>query len=166
MRISATCLGLLLVACATPHHSGIMAGHWTPKDGSPERVPLSWETGSEGGGRIHATLGKGGEHFHGKYVRVQQGPPHAEVETVYREWHAPAYATLDWGEEGNYGPNEGVDIHGFVRQYSGKVLATLFGDREHSMRCRFTLSDPQAGLVGGGVGACQVSDGGRLDVEF
>lgn len=168
MRAMRILLGLLLliVACASPLRSGIMAGHWTPKQGEGERVPLSWETKARGHGTIHATLGRGGEHFIGEYVLVRDHAPGIQVHAVYRDWYAPTWATLDWGEEGNYGPSEVIDIHGWVEHYNGQVIATLFGNRDHSMRCRFTLEDVSAGMVGGGVGTCQVSDGGRLDVKF
>jgi hypothetical protein len=54
----------------------------------------------------------------------------------------------------------------FVRTYSGRVVATLFGDKGNTMRCRFQLTNPEAGLSSGGVGECQVSSGGTIDVEF
>jgi hypothetical protein len=54
----------------------------------------------------------------------------------------------------------------WVQLYSGKVVATLFGDQGDSMRCRFQLTDPQAGLSGGGVGQCQVSNGWEINVQL
>jgi hypothetical protein len=30
----------------------------------------------------------------------------------------------------------------FARFYTGKVVATLNGNQKHSMRCRFTLTNP------------------------
>lgn len=166
MKASPLLLALLMLACAHGFRSGIMTGHWTPKGGEAERVPLSWESHESGHGKIHATLGRGGEHFSGEYVLVHEGASAVMVHSMYRDWNAPAWGTLDWGDEGNYGASEVVDIHGFAHRYSGRVVATLFGDRDHSMRCKFTLVDPDAGMVGGGVGSCQVSDGGQLDVQF
>jgi hypothetical protein len=159
-------VALTFAACSmTPEmQTGIMAGRWTPKGGETERVPLSWESSDDEHGRVHATLGKGGEHFTGKYVRVQTGEDTIHLETVYNDWQAPTWATLDWGPEGNYGAS--VDYLGFVKGFSGSVVATLFGNEGHSMRCQFTANDPSRGLISGGVGTCQVSDGGQLDVQF
>lgn len=159
-------LVLLLVACATRFESGIMAGHWTPKQGEPQRVPLSWETEGGGHGTIHATLGRGGEHFKGEYVLVREGASGVRVHTIYRDWNQPAWGTLDWGEEGNYDANEVVDIQGFMHLYTGQVVATLFGNQDHSMRCKFTLMKPDSGMISGGIGNCQVSDGSQVDVKF
>jgi hypothetical protein len=54
----------------------------------------------------------------------------------------------------------------FAAFYTGKVVATLSGGRGHSMRCQLSLNDPEGGLLGGGSGRCQVSDGGSLSLEF
>ena len=51
-------------------------------------------------------------------------------------------------------------------EYGNQAVATLFGDHSHSMRCRFRLSDPGEGLMGGGIGQCQVSDGSAIDAQF
>ena len=53
-----------------------------------------------------------------------------------------------------------------ARNYFGKVVAKLFGDRGSTMRCRLQLTNPEAGLSSGGVGEYQVSNGGKVDVEF
>jgi len=111
---------------------------------------------------MHATLGKGGERFDGKYVRVESAPK-AVVTTVYSDWSAQTWEVYAWDPVAE---GEVFDYDLFVKRYSGKVLATLFGDRGDAMRCRFTLQDPERGLLQGGVGECQVSDGGKIDIEF
>ena len=58
------------------------------------------------------------------------------------------------------------DHTAFVRNHSGKVVTTLFGDKGNTMRCRFRHTNPEAGLSSGGVGECQVSNGGKIDVQF
>ena len=65
-----------------------MTGHWTPKQGDAERVPLSWESKGEGHGTIHATLERGGEHFTGEYELVGDGASGVRVHTLYRDWNA------------------------------------------------------------------------------
>lgn len=142
-----------------------MAGRWSA-NATTEPVPLSWKSTTEGHGQIFATLGRGGEHFHGKYIRVQGDHSEVVVRAVYDNWNAPGWAELDWGPEGNYPVGESIDFSTFLHNYSGRVVATLFGDSGSSMRCQFTLEDGQRGMLSGGVGTCQVSDGSRIDVQF
>jgi hypothetical protein len=156
----------LCAACASAPQTGIMAGRWTPKGGvDAQSVPFSWNSHHENHGVIHTTLGKGGEHFNGQFVLVESSTSGPVVETIYSDWYAPAWAELDWDTEGNL-PGEGVELVGFVHHYTGKVLATLFGNDGRSMRCQLTLNDPRRGMVGGGIGECQVSDGSAIDVQF
>ena len=54
----------------------------------------------------------------------------------------------------------------FRTNYSGKVVATLFGDRSTVMRCRFRLANPSGGMQDGGTGECQLSTGGKIDAQF
>ena len=161
-----TLLALLVsVSCATPVQTGVMAGHWTPKGGEPQIVPMGWESLGLTHGAIHATLGPGGEHFNGSYVRVEATGPHVTVSKVYTQWYGPAFASLNWGPDGNYPPG-GVDFNVFVHMFSGKVVATLFGDKGSTIRCQFTLENARKGLVTGGSGSCQVSDGSEIEVHF
>ena len=53
-----------------------------------------------------------------------------------------------------------------MKNYSGKVIATLFGDKGGTMRCRFHLSQPAAGMEGGGVGECQTKAGDKIIAQF
>ena len=54
----------------------------------------------------------------------------------------------------------------FAHFYTGKVVATLKGSEGHAMRCRLSLPRPAEGLLGGGEGTCQTTDGSRIDLEF
>ena len=53
-----------------------------------------------------------------------------------------------------------------VESYSGDIEATLFGNKGHTMRCKFRAANSLMGLPSGGVGRCQVSDGRVIDVQF
>lgn len=53
-----------------------------------------------------------------------------------------------------------------VENFEGNKEAVLFGDRGHSMRCRFKVSDIMMGFAAGGYGICQVSDGRVIDLYF
>jgi len=78
--------------------------------------------------------------------------------------------TLPDGEkfEGKF-VEEWTSAHGTgsetVEAYSGYVEAVLFGDKGHTMNCRFRTPD-SLGLLSGGIGRCQVSDGRVIDVQF
>lgn len=54
----------------------------------------------------------------------------------------------------------------FVVENPGKVVASLTGDQDHVMRCRFDLLEPGRGMDGGGLGECQTSNGGVISVSF
>jgi hypothetical protein len=101
-----------------------------------------------------------GESFSGKYVHVTST---TTVDVVPPVFWDPAWS--DWGPFG-YPWDDGAGFQAFRRSYSGKVVATLFGDRGDTMRCRFHLQAPEQGMRGGGVGACQVSNGGQLTAMF
>lgn len=57
---------------------------------------------------------------------------------------------------------------GWVRVYEGRVVARLeTSEPARAMRCRFTLDDPDRGLLGGGDGDCKLSDGSAIrDAEL
>jgi hypothetical protein len=101
-----------------------------------------------------------GEAFAGKYVQI--------TSTTTANTVPPAFWGPWWGDWGPFGYPwyDGADYPTFVRNYSGKVVATLFGDRGDTMRCRFNLSGPEEGMHGGGVGECQVSSGGQITAAF
>jgi hypothetical protein len=48
--------------------------------------------------------------------------------------------------------------------YSGRVAATLFGNRGSTMRCQLQYADSSGFTTAGGVGVCQHSDGRVIDV--
>ena len=53
-----------------------------------------------------------------------------------------------------------------VEAYSRNVEAVLFGDRSHTLKCRFRVADTFTGMTSGGIGVCQVSEGRVIDVQF
>ena len=100
------------------------------------------------------------ESFSGKYVHI------TSTSTV--DVTPPVFWDRSWAVWGPFDSPwyDGTDFPTFVRSYSGKVVARLFGDRGDTMRCRFRLSVPERGMLGGGVGDCQVSHGGQLAAQF
>ncbi len=110
-------------------------------------------------------LGKAGEFFRGRYVRVEQSTKGHLVTTVYEGFSGPEWEIWGHDSEGHWTAT-GVSFGEFAHFYTRRVLATLKGDRDDSMRCQFTLREPPEGLLRGGVGRCQISDGGHIHLEF
>lgn len=142
----------LLAACK---HSGAgegtlesaVTGAGTAAEGA---VEFSWKTGADpSAGSIQARL-PDGETFRGDFLQVTDS---ASVDTVgpyYRTWSTPT-----WGGDG---PWYSGDVPGFVKVYSGRVVAHLVGSEGTRMRCNFVLRDPSRGIPGGAAGDCQMSD--------
>ena len=183
MRIiqSESIVGILItlvffLGCTTPQ-TGVIAGRWTPPNKTSEPIVIAWESENETQGMMALTLGKGGERFTGHYLRISSGTKLETVQPIVADW-GPLWSGYDWGETMDpwwWGPAGGMPMTGymnaayypvFVREYTGKVVATLFGNEGPSMRCRFTLTRPQEGLMGGGVGACQSSQGSKISARF
>jgi hypothetical protein len=145
--------------------TGMLPAQWTPASGTSRPVPFSFEAESPSHGTMSTTLGAAGEQFHGPYVRVEKSSRGHLVTAVYDGWSSPEWQM--WTAEPDGGWTEtGVSVGEFAAFYTGKVVATLSGGRGHSMRCQLSLNDPEGGLLGGGSGRCQVSDGGSLSLEF
>jgi hypothetical protein len=169
----ATCAGTSVFA--SKHQTGFIAAHWTAKGKGSIPVTISWESEDDLHGRMHSTLGPGGERFEGRYVRVTERTPLTVVEPILTGWgpiwEGYAVGSLRdpwwWGSDiaapGAYGA---AYYSGFLESYTGKVVATLTGNRGHTMRCRFTLAHAEQGLLGGGKGGCQSGVGGSIVAEF
>jgi hypothetical protein len=80
-------------------------------------------------------------------------------------WSGPEWQLWKHDPDGGW-TEEGVSVGEFARFYTGKLVATLQGNRGHTMRCQITLKEPEAGLLAGGSGRCQMTDGGGVKLEF
>lgn len=148
-----------LSGCAT---IGLMSGRLFAPGQLVAPVVFQIESDRVGtGGSLSVRL-PSGEAFSGRYVQVTLTTPASTLAPLFAGW-APGWT--DWGPFGEPWL-AGADATTFGRNYSGKVVATLLGDRGNAMRCRFRLSDPEAGMSSRGLGECQVSSGGRIDVQF
>jgi hypothetical protein len=148
-----------LAGCVT---TGSIGGRLSAPGEPVTGVVFSFQSDRFGeGGRLSAAL-PGGEYFSGRYLQITSTSTADVVQPISMFW-GPR-----WHHWGAFGPPwmEEGDHTAFVRTYSGKVVATLFGDKGNTMRCRFQLTNPEAGLSSGGVGECQVSNGGQIDVQF
>jgi hypothetical protein len=147
----------MLAGCTT---TGTIDGRVAGPDKPAAAVAFTY-TASWGrhGGTLSTTL-PSGESFSGQYVQI------TSTSTV--DTSDPFFWNPDWADWNPFSTPwfDGSDVSTFVKKYSGKVVATLFGDKGDSMHCRFRLNDPKLGMPGGGVGQCQVSNGSHIDARF
>lgn len=113
-----------------------------------ESVSFQFEDTGFGYGKLRTTLSDG-ETFEGKFVEESSSSVGVGFGT------ASSRSTTVYGT-----------AFGTVESYSGNIEAVLFGNKNHTMKCRFRASDSTMGLPSGGIGMCQVSDGRVIDVQF
>jgi hypothetical protein len=147
----------MLAGCTT---TGTIDGRVAVPDKQAAAVAFTY-TASQGrnGGTLSTTL-PSGEGFSGQYVQITSTSTVDTSDPFF--WHP------DWADWNPFSTPwfDGSDVSTSVKQYSGKVVATLFGDKGDVMHCRFRLHDPERGMPGGGVGQCQVSNGSHIDAHF
>ena len=166
MRSPVASLGLaaalLLSGCVA---SGPIKGRYTAPGAGPTPVTLHYRSARfNQNGTMSVTL-PDGEAFSGRYLQVTSDTSGEALDPYWDNW---GVGWEGWGAfSDDYGPwIPGADVPTFVRNYSGKVIATLLGDRGSRMRCRFRLAEPNQGMSSGGVGECEVSGGGKISAEF
>jgi hypothetical protein len=146
---------------------GMMKGTWTHGLDVTETVAVSWSAIDYAHGHMIMTLGPKGEHFDGAYAQIMETGPGSThdyvLQEVHRGWAAASWSDYGWGDTGYV---EVIEFGNFFKHYSGRVLATLSGTRGRFIRCELDMIDPRKGLLAGGAGDCQVSDGGKLKVTF
>ncbi|MDC0718964.1 hypothetical protein [Nannocystis bainbridge] len=129
-----------------------------------ERVAFQWTSGTDSlSGRIKTQL-PGGEAFEGRYHEITKTATVDEYGDLYGAWYADPWMGSNWYWGGTWPYYDSVEE--FITRNTGKVVATLEGDRGTKMRCRFTLEDPDRGIKGGGTGECQLSNGERITTRF
>ena len=130
----------LLAAC-----SGTMKG--MVQQGG-ESVNFQFEETGFGHGKLTATL-PDGETFKGKFAD-----------------EASSGFVTGFDTEGPGATIVHREAFEAVESYSGNIEAILFGNKGHTMRCKFRAGNSFRGLPSGGEGRCQVSDGRVIDVQF
>jgi hypothetical protein len=145
--------------------SGTIKGRLSAPGTVPLPVTLQYRSARfNQNGTITATM-PNGETFKGRYLQVTSDASAESLDPYWGDWGVGWTSWGPWADD--YGPYiVGEDLPTFVRNYSGKVIATLLGDRGGRMRCRFRLADPSQGMSSGGVGECEVSGGGKIAAEF
>jgi hypothetical protein len=157
-------LALALGAVSSCTSSGPISGQLAVPGQAAQRVTLTYVTDRfDAGGRITGTM-PSGESFAGRFVQVTSTSTMDAVGPMWSSWSSPMWN--DWGPFGETWVGGPADVRTFRTNYSGKVVATLFGDRGGVMRCRFRLVNPPGGMADGGTGECQLSTGGTLNAQF
>ena len=129
-----------------------------------ERVVFVWTSGDDSlSGRLKTKL-PDGESFEGRYHEITKTATVSEYDDVYDAWYADPWTGPTWYWGGTWPYYDTVEE--FITRNTGKVVATLDGDRGDKMRCHFTLDDPDRGIKGGGTGECQLSNGERITSRF
>jgi len=147
---------LLTLVCAL----GLLGACTTMGTGSgslgSQPVSFAWKS-TVGGttGRMSATL-TDGRTFSGPYLQVTS---EARTDDFAPMWIGWGYGWRDWDRE-PYPDTE------FTTLYSNRVMANLKSSDGQRMRCHFDLSHPSEGMSGGGLGQCQLQNGGTVDAVF
>jgi hypothetical protein len=145
----------------------MMRARYTPPGGSPEAIPFTYESqdADRSSGVMVATLGRGGAHLRGPYTRVEASTQGQLVTEVWDGFGAPEWNTWTHDAQGNWVAT-GAAFGEFAHFYTGKVVAYLKSPDGPKMRCQIELNEPAEGLLGGGSGSCQVSNGGRVELSW
>lgn len=145
----------LLAGCA---YSGAIAGRVESPGMQPKPITMDFQSERFGAGGTMNTKLPDGEYFTGRYLQVTSDTSADSFGPGWGGWGPWGPGWGDWGGSADYAT--------FVKNYSGRVIATLFGDHSDTMRCRFQLANPPDGMAGGGIGECQVTNGDRIQAQF
>jgi hypothetical protein len=145
---------LLLVALAAGCTTmGIGSGS-TPSGTDPVR--FSWVSSDPVSGTMDATLSDG-KTYTGQFFQITKDTTVDSIGPLWSGWHSR------WGGWSHW---DSVPSTGFVKEYSGRVVANLGGASGDHMRCNFRLVRPSEGMSGGGRGQCQLPDGNSIGATF
>ncbi len=150
---------LTSAACST---TGTAVGELKEPTGKAEATTFVWKSDAADPdrGQISGTL-PDGTHYSGRYFEVIKT---AEADVYGPAWEGWSPYWSGWMVRGYDGPSTALDWPGFVQVYTGRVIANLKSDDQTvRLRCRFAIDDPRAGLVGGGTGDCQLSNGEAIE---
>lgn len=151
--------GLLTAACA-PTVRQAPAPILSPGGVSQGTLHLTLQQGNDifdDVNQITATaMTSDGEIFTGRVVQNIEKTNSTSSDTI---WDSSKKTKHGWSTQFRDGADSSTS-------YRSDAQAVLNGNRGHSMTCDFRLANPEAGIDGGGVGQCQISDGRRVPVQF
>jgi len=156
IAVLSTAAALALTACETTS-GGTGSGNVR---GTQKPVAFTWQSEDSNSGDITATFGSG-RVFKGKYFQITRETRVERLDSLWDGWGRSAYRRGAWRYwSADPGP-------GFMKSYSGRVLANLHSTDGEYMRCHFNLISAQRGMAGGGEGRCQLSESNKeINAEF
>jgi hypothetical protein len=137
-----TCIVIMLVGLTGC--SGTMKG--VVRDGG-NRAKFTYENTKFGSGELYTKL-PDGERFKGQFIEESSDGPEFELDSTAKKKTTASRSS------------EAMD------SFEGKVMAVLYGDKGHTMMCKFKPTDPLIGVPGGGIGLCLTSDGRLIDLYY
>lgn len=97
-----------------------------------------------------------GEMFTGRVVQNIERTNSSSSDTI---WDSSKKTKHGWSTQFRDGSDTSIS-------YRSDAQAVLTGNRGRAMTCDFRLANPEAGIDGGGVGQCRISDGRQVPVQF
>jgi hypothetical protein len=160
IRFAASLIAIAAAGCTT---TGIGTGQSATGNIG---ATFTWtETGGTRGTMVASLTD--GQLFQGQFFQVTQESRVTDYGPLWNGWgpgwgwHRPwGRWGSGWGGWGPWGPDNQT-----ITQYTGQVLANLQGPGGF-MRCHFTLMRPSSGMIGGGVGQCQLPAGTIINAQF
>ncbi len=149
-------LPLLLALAAGCTTMGTGTGS-TPSGADP--VSFSWKSSDSVSGTMDAALSDG-KTYSGQFFQITKDTTVDSVGPLWDGWHSRRGGFGDWAYW------DSVPSTGFIRHYSGRVVANLGAASGAHIRCQFQLVHPSEGMAGGGRGQCQLPDGNSIDATF
>jgi hypothetical protein len=147
-----------LSACTT---TGTGGGQLSGLGTAQTAVAFDWSS-TDGGNSGTMSASLPGTTLQGRFFQITQQTRADVLSPLWLRWNRGWYDWPYWG----YPLGAPHVATQFITHYSGKVVATLEAPGELRMRCRFHLVDPSSGMLSGGEGECQLSDGRTVRATF
>lgn len=143
--------------------SALLVAAWTTSDsgsGLPVPGPIQANFSWHAEGRMRGTMTAmllNGDVYEGPYFQITRRTKLDRLTPLWVGWEGKSR----WRGWDGWGP--GIST---TATYPPRVLANLVKATGERMRCRFMLSQPSAGMAGGGRGQCQLSGGMVILASF
>ncbi|WP_077000092.1 hypothetical protein [Variovorax sp. KK3] len=146
----------LLGACTT---TGTFGGDVVRNGRATTPVQFSWQSKD---GSIDGTMTAKlpDATYQGRFMQVTR---QVDSDTLAPMWAGWPNAWSDWPMGGMPGM---MDATQFSTVYSGRVIANLKSPGGALLRCRFQMTQPDAGMGGGRTGECQGVGGSVIQATF